>query len=254
MIDVLYPYLCFDQNDPEVRADVDECIKILDKIMLENGWEYTGVHNMYRPVKGTDNEDTWHKAEKAVIGDERLRKYKPYFIHGIWENFCDLDEIIVDGMAPVKEEKMKRYEEFYDRHHSFAHGIVVDENKKLRTGYTTYLIAKEKNARPKVMWANSKHPIRKLVHGRHVTKKGDGSKVAGSKIYTWYCDICDAVVPGDILCVRTKYGKCLMRVEEITYAAGNYDCNQYRRKVCFHTGKNWGDFNMRMLKDLADRE
>lgn len=29
MIDVLYPYLCFDQNDPEVCADVDECIKIM---------------------------------------------------------------------------------------------------------------------------------------------------------------------------------------------------------------------------------
>ena len=242
MIDVLYPYLCFDQNDPVVCADVDDCIKILDDIMLENGWEYAGVHNMYRPVKGTDNEDTWHKAEKAVIRNEQLRKYNPYFMYGIWENYCGLDEVIIEGMSPVKEEKMKRYEEFYDMHRSFAHGIVVDENKRLRSGYTTYLIAKEINARPNIMWAKSKSPIRKLVHGRHVTKKKGSLKVSSRKIYTWYCDIWDAVVPGDILCVRTKNGKCLMRVEKISFAAGNYDCNKPRRKVCFHTGKNWDDF------------
>ena len=239
MIDMLNTYLQFDQDDPAAAEDVEKCIKKIDKLLLENGWEYTGFRNVYRPVQGTENDETWHKAERAVLKDEDLKKYKPYFRLGVMTSFCGLSEVVIKGMSPVKENKLKTYEEYYDRKHTFAHGIVVDENNVLRDGYATYLIAKEKSAIPEIMCARSTQPIRKIVQGVHVRKTEDGFEDKSCRIYAWYYDLREAVVPGDILCVRTKYGRDLIRVYRIFYAAGAYSCRKRHKKVCCHTGDRW---------------
>ena len=212
----------------------------MDKLLLKNGWEYTGFRNMYRPVQGTENDETWHKAEMAVLEDEKLKKYKPYFVFGVMTSHCGLSEVVIKGMSPVTEEKLKAYEEYYDRKKTFAHGIVVDENNILRDGYATYLIAKEKNASPAIMCARSTQPIRKIVSGVHVRETEDGFEdKRDNRIYTWYYDLRDAVLPGDILCVRTKYGKSLIRVDKISYVAGEYSCRNLHKDVRRHTGERW---------------
>ena len=240
MIDMLNPYLQFDQDDPAVVEDVEKCIKKIDKLLLENGWEYAGFGNVYCPVKGTENDETWHKAENAVLKDEELKKYKPYFGLGTLTSFCGLSEVVVQGMTPVSDKKLKAYEEYYDRKKTFAHGIVVDENNVLRDGYATYLIAKKKNVSPEIMCARSTQPVRKVVQGIHIRKTEDGFEDKSDRIYAWYYDLREAVVPGDILCVGTKNGKGLIRVYRIFYAAGVYSCRKRLKKsVSSHTKERW---------------
>ena len=239
MIDMLCPYLQFDQDDPAVMEDVEKCIKKIDKLLLENGWEYTGFRNMYRPVKDTENDETWHKAKKAVLKDDELKKYKPYFTFGVMTSHCGLSEVVIKGMSPVGGNKLKTYEEYYDGKKRFAHGIVVDENNILRDGYATYLIAKEKNAAPEIMCARSTQPVRKIVHGIHVRKTEDGYEDKSDRIYVWYYDLKEAVVPGDILRVRTRFGKDLIRVCKVSYVAGVYSCRGRHKNVCCHTGDRW---------------
>ena len=242
MIDMLSLFLQFDQDDPDVVEDVENCIKKIDNLLLDNGWEYSGCRNLYLPVKGTENDETWHKAMEAVSNEEEFKKYKPYFNLGSLTNSCGLDEVVIKGMSPVREDKLKKYEEYFDRKHEFAHGIVVDENNVLRDGYATYIIAKEKNASAAIMCARSTQPIRKIVRGMHVRKTKDGFEYkSDSRAYIWYYDLREAVVPGDILRVRTKYGKYLIRVCEINYVAGVYSCREHYKKVCSHTGYRWAE-------------
>ena len=145
MNDVLY--LCFDMEskDRETVHAIEKLLPDADALLEKTGWEYTGFQNMYRPVKGTDPDDTYDDAIRAIRDADWLKDYKPHFRIGTLTNACDLGEIVIQGEEPLDEEKLHRYREYYEKERSFAHGIIVDEENVLMDGYMTYLIAREKN-------------------------------------------------------------------------------------------------------------
>ena len=51
MNDLLYVYLEWDPTDLEKNLKVETLFPRLDALLEEHGWEYTGLQNMYRPVK-----------------------------------------------------------------------------------------------------------------------------------------------------------------------------------------------------------
>ena len=131
-------------------------------------------------------------------------------------NVCDLGQIIIQGEEPLDEERLRKYREYYNDSHEYAHEIIVDENNVLMDGYMTYLIAKETKSRPKIICVRRGQRFRKVVIGRYTDD---------SKRHIWYYDHGPAVVPGDEITVD---GEKKMTVEKITYVAGKHDCEQYK--------------------------
>lgn len=235
MHDTMFVYLQLDNSHSDISADVEQKIRMIDELLKEHGWQYTGFRNMYKPLSGTDPDETFHKAEHAVLDAEWLKQYKPYLLVGVQTNICSLNEIVIRDMSPVSEEKMQKYKEYYVRKKQYAHGIVVDENNVLRDGYTTYLLAKDGGVSPDIMRVRNSQVFRKVVYGRHVHRVKGGFEVLGAKVYAWYYNRKEAVVPGDILCVNTTKGIGYMRVEGIRYAAGPQECARHKT-VRRHTG------------------
>ena len=77
-------------------------------------------------------------------------------------------------MLDSSPEKLWYYEKYYQKKHQLPHAIVVDENKQLRDGYISYLLAKKYNVRADVCEMISGQPMRKIVKGIHV-KFSDGN-------------------------------------------------------------------------------
>ena len=107
-------------------------------------------------------------------------------------------------MLDSSPEKLWYYEKYYQKKHQLPHAIVVDENKQLRDGYISYLLAKKYNVRADVCEMISGQPMRKIVKGIHV-KFSDGNwRKKGNKRYVWIYTLKEPVIPGDILLVKTK--------------------------------------------------
>lgn len=238
MNDILYLYLNFDESNEAELSTVEKLLPKADQLLKAHGWEYTGFRNMYRPVSGTDPDDTYYDAEKAIEKAEWLKPYKPYVVTGTRTNACNLDEVVIGDERPVRLEKLRRYADYYDKEKRYAHGIIVDENNVLIDGYTTYVLAKEGRMRPDIMRIKNGQLHRKVVCGKHIVRAGEGFQEAGKKPYAWYYDHGPAVVPGDILLVRTHRGKRLMRVDRIYYVSGRHACRRHRR-VFEHTGMRY---------------
>lgn len=84
MNDIMYLYFDFDQKDQQVVDAIEKLLPGVDALLKDKGWEYTGFQNMYRPVKGTDPDETFDAAMKAVEEAEYLKGYKPFFKVGKW--------------------------------------------------------------------------------------------------------------------------------------------------------------------------
>ncbi len=139
---------------------------------------------------------------------------------------CEIKDIHVGKMTFPGVEKLKKYREYYEKEHKFAHAIVVDENNYIRDGYTTYIIANELGVKAEVVRVDSSIPHKKVVIGRHVTFDGENYCINSSMAYRWFCKVDEAVVPGDILLANTQFGKRYMIVEKIDYVVGEYACSR----------------------------
>ena len=220
MNDILYVYLNFDPDNRDEAEKVEKILPRIDALMKDNGWQYTGLQNIYRPIEGTDCDETCYRVEEAIKNADWLKEYKPYCRIGVWTNACDIGKIIIQDMKPVPEEKMKRYTDYFREKNKYVHAIVVDENHVLRDGYTTYLLAKENhNERPNVIQVCSGQIFKKVVIG-----KIDGEDKYG----IWYYEIDPAVIPGDILLVETEQGPKEICVEKIAYLAGPHYCSVHQ--------------------------
>ncbi|MDO4471525.1 MAG: DUF5839 family protein, partial [Bacillota bacterium] len=125
-------------------------------------------------------------------------------------------------------EKIWYYEQYYQKTKKLPHAIVVDEERQLRDGYISYLLAKKYNVHADICEMVSGQPLRKIVKGMHV-KFSDGKwRKKGRKQYIWSYTLKVPVVPGDILMVNTKAGKAFVCVDKIEYAAGKF-CSKYRK-------------------------
>lgn len=66
-------------------------------------------------------------------------------------------------MLDSSPEKLWYYEKYYQKKHQLPHAIVVDENKQLRDGYISYLLAKKYNVRADVCEMISGQLMRKIM-------------------------------------------------------------------------------------------
>lgn len=220
MNDILYLYFDFDPKDQKAIDAIEKLLPDVDALLKEKGWEYTRFQNMYRPVEGTDPDDTFDNAMKAIEDADWLKQYKPFFKVGTLTNACGLEQIIIQGEEPLDEEKLRRYRDYYEKTKHYAHGIIVDENHVLKDGYMTYLIAKEERYRPDIMLVRRGQRFRKVVVGKYIG--GDEQR------HGWYYDRSPAVVPGDVIPVPEDDGVKQMLMERGFYVAGKHDCEKYK--------------------------
>ncbi len=201
-------------------TELSEIFVKLDSLLLEIGWKYSGIHNMYIPLAGKSSDIIYDDLVENVNRTEWLKRLKPRIEAFSLTNYCGLRDIKVGNMAYPKIDKLKRYRDYYKKCHKFAHGIVVDENNKLRDGYTTYIIANEEGAKADVLCIDSSVKYKKIVSGKHVVFDGEKYEQCSDKVYSWRYELKEPVVPGDILLANTRKGKRFIKVEGISYASG----------------------------------
>lgn len=231
MHDMFFMYLDYNVDNIEERLFMEEEIKYIDKLVETQGWKYSGVANMYIPIERKTREETMDKVLEVIASDERLKKYSPKVISGTKTNVCALGEIDLQHMTKASDAKYNRYEKYYLENKELAHGIIVDEDRKIRDGYISYLLAEKYGCNVDIIEVPGESPISKLVIGHHVEYDTEQKTyvMKTSKRYAWIYTIHEAVVPGDILLVRTSKGNAYMQVEKITNIAGKKAIRRYKK-------------------------
>lgn len=232
MNDMIQVFFEYNVDNLQERIGLEREIRYLDKLVELHGWKYSGVANIYFPVVAETREETVGKVIEAIRADERLKKYSPKVLSGTTTNACKLEEIKVQHMEVPGDDKYHRYEKYYLETKECPHAIVVDEMKKIRDGYVSYLLAKKYGCRVDVIEVPKESAVSKLVIGTHMVynKEQQVYIAKTSKRYAWIYDLKDAVVMGDILLVQARKGYAYMQVEEITYIAGRDEISK-RKKV-----------------------
>lgn len=214
--------------DVEKLYENEELIERIDELLLTVGMKYSGFQNMYLPAERENRDHAVYAACKLLRQTEWLKGILAYTMIANLTNACPLRDILTDHMKEPSPEKMKYYETYYLSSGRLAHSIIVDENRQLRDGYTSYLLAVKYDLRPDISEALSGQPLRKIVTGRHVEFTDEKWKIKDSKYYRWAYTIDDSVVPGDILQVSTRNGLSFIRTDKIDYATGKEFCREHR--------------------------
>lgn len=209
----------------------EELIKRIDELLLDHGIEYTGIGNMYRPADSGDRDRAVFNACRALNEADWLKDKLADISIMNRIDACPLDQIKSEHMSEPSASKIEYYEKYYQKSHMLAQGIIIDENRRIRDGYTSFIIAKKYGIRPNIYEAFAKQPLRKIVRGRHVFWDGDEWQVKSNKIYAWNYTLKRPVVPGDILQVQTKKGQDFICVHEIGYVTGKEFCAEHRKVI-----------------------
>lgn len=212
---------------PEKPERLDELISKIDKLLLDCGIKYSGIMNLYMPTEAAGRDHAVFAACEALNNAEWLKDRLACISIMNRTDVCPLEQIRLDDMTEPSPGKLKYYEAYYKKSRKLAHGIVVDEERKLRDGYTSYLIARKYGIKPDIYEALAARPLRKVVRGRHVLQENGIWKIKGSKRYSWTYSLKAAVVPGDILKVKTKKGPEYICVDRIEYVTGEEFCAEH---------------------------
>ena len=191
----------------------------IDKLLLTVGMKYSGIMNMYIPVDVKKRDQAVFRAQELLRKTDWLKGILAYTLIGTMTNACPIEEIRTDRMCNPSPEKLWYYEEYYQKSKKLPHAIVVDEDKQLRDGYISYLLAKKYDAPAEICEALSGQPLKKIVKGRHVEFSDGKWRKKGDKHYTWIYTLKAPVVPGDILLVDTSAGPDFICVDRIDYTA-----------------------------------
>lgn len=210
-------------------------IKKIDALLLTHGVEYTRIRNLYKAIDYENREHVLFAAKRALMSESWLRDRLAAVSIVNRTNVCAMDEIKLDHMSEPSFRKMKYYEDYYHSSCSLAHGIVVDENRQLRDGYISYLIARKQGLIPDIYEAFANQPIRKIVRGRHVCLETGIWRIKNDVLYSWQYRLRKPVAPGDILKVETRKGDAFICAEQIDYTAGREFCREHF-KVKGHMG------------------
>lgn len=231
MHDMILIYLDFNRNDMEERLRAEEDIRYIDRLVEKQGWKYSGVANCYVPIERATREETADNVYEVITSDERLKKYSPRVISNTAIGFCSLGEIDLHRMEKPKDTKYNRYEKYYLENKELAHDIIVDEDKRIRDGYISYLLAEKYGCKVDIIEVPNESPIAKMVIGQHVEYDAEQKSYAmkTDKRYAWIYTLPEAVVPGDILLVRTRKGDACMQVERIVNIAGKKETHKYKK-------------------------
>lgn len=205
----------------------EKLIRRIDELLLTVGMKYSDIMNLYTSVDKQKRDQTVFHAEELLKNTDWLKDVLTHILVGTITNACSLEEIQTDMMSNPSPEKLWYYEEYYQKTKQLSHAIVVDENKQLRDGYISYLLAKKYDAKAEICEMLSGQPLRKIVKGRHVVLSNGKWKQKSNKRYTWIYTLKKPVVPGDILLVNTKKGRAYICVDRIEYTAGKEFCLRY---------------------------
>lgn len=217
--------------DEREFVENEALIKKIDELLQNFGIEYTGVRNIYKSTEEKNRDHAVFAACHALRNTAWLKGKLAYTSIMNLTNACSMEQIQLDNMAEPSAAKLEYYEKYYQESHTLAHGIVVDEHRQLRDGYTSYLIARKYGICPDIYEAFAEHPLRKVVRGRHVSWNKDTWIIKSEKIYTWNYTLKNPVVPGDILQVRTKKGQAFIFVDRIDYVTGKEFCEEHKNVI-----------------------
>ena len=215
--------------DPEKRIENEVLIRRIDRLLLTVGMKYSGVMNMYIPVDRQRRDQAVFQAEVLLRDTDWLKDILAYTLVGTLTNACPIGEIRTDAMSNPSPEKLWYYEEYYQKTHELPHAVVVDENRQLRDGYISWLLAKKYGVPAEVCEMVSAQPLRKIVKGVHVEFSDGKWRKKSDKRYIWIYPLKEPVVPGDILLANTKAGADFICVHRIEYTAGQEFCSKYKK-------------------------
>ncbi len=212
-------------------------------MLLTVGMKYSGIMNLYTSIDEQKRDQTVFRAENLLRNTDWLKDILSHISIGTITNACLLDELQTDLMSNPSPEKLWYYERYYQETKQLPHAIAVDENKQLRDGYISYLLAKKYDARAEICEMVSGQPLRKIVKGRHVVFSDGKWRQKSNKRYIWIYTLKEPVVPGDILLVNTKKGRAYICVDRIEYVAGQGFCSRYNTvkqhmNMCMEEGKD----------------
>ena len=226
MNEALAVYLNLDMENIEKN---EEIMRKIDELLLTVGMKYS--------------DETVFRAEELLRNTDWLKDILSHILIGVITNACPIEEIQTDMMSNPSSEKWGYYEQYYQKTKQLPHAIVVDENKQLRDGYVSYLLAKKYGVQAEVCGMVSGQPLRKIVKGRHVVLSNGKWKKKSNKRYIWIYTLKNPVVPGDILLVNTKKGRAYICVDRIEYAAGQGFCSRYNTvKKCMNMRMEEGEY------------
>lgn len=210
-------------------------LKKIGFFVLDYGVKYSGISNLYIPVADCERDNSIYDAQKAL---HRCRWLKGILLSTApfdRTDVCTLSEITTRHMSRPSARKYDRYEQYFIRTGNLPHRILVDENRRLRDGYISCLLARKYNLKAEICEVLSTQPSKKIVIGRHASPADGKFLCRGVKRYMWTYGLKAPVLPGDILLADTKNGKACVCVESIGYVTGEKFCASYRR-ILKHTG------------------
>lgn len=226
-------YLDFEKLGTE---DPEDIINRIDDILLKYRVKYSGCANIYVPCAKKTRDRDIYRAIEALYAQEWLRPGIVAVPVMSQTDVCRLSDINTERMSPPRQARYNYYLKYYKETGRLAHSIVVDENRLLRDGYISYLLAKEYGIRDVIIEeALKEQPIFKTVIGRHVDA---AQNPTCRKRYQWIYKKREPVVPGDILLANTRYGCARIRVDRIIMNTGN----------CWTQGKKQVKMNMSCQK------
>ncbi len=231
MNDMISVFFDYDPDNWQERLEIEKTIQCLDTLVEEHGWKYSGLANTYIPIVRETREETVGRVIEAITSDERFKKYSPKVMNATLTNACNLEEIELPYMKKPGDVKYGRYERYYLKNNELAHGIIVDENKKIRDGYISYLLARKYGCKVDVIEVPKQSAISKLVIGHHVEYNNEQKAyiVKTNKRYAWNYNLKDAVVVGDVLLVNTSKGHAYIQVDKITNMAGKTEISKHKK-------------------------
>ena len=233
MNDMIQVYFDYDVHNLQEKTEIEKEIPYLDKLVEKYGWKYSGVTNVYVPIVRETREETVGKVMEAIVSDEQLKKYSPKITSGALTNVCELEEIEVQYMTKPRDAKYRRYEKYYLENKELTHGIIVDEAKRLRDGYISYLLAKKYGCKVDIIEVPKESAISKMVIGHHVEydKEQKTYIVKTNKRYAWIYNLKEAVVGGDVLLAQTSKGHAYMQVDRIINIAGKNAISKHKEII-----------------------
>ena len=204
-------------------------LKKIGFFVQDYGVKYSGISNLYIPVVDCERDNSIYEAQKALHRCEWLKGILLHTAAFDKTDVCLLDEIIVRHMSRPSAQKYDYYEQYYTRTGNLPHRILVDENRCLRDGYISYLLAQKYHLKAEICEVLSTQPSKKIVIGRIATRTKGSFLCRGAKRYMWIYDLRSPVIPGDILVADTKKGKVFVCAESIGYLTGEKFCAMHRR-------------------------
>ena len=121
----------------------EELLDRIDRLLLDYGIRYSGIRNLYMPVENSDRDHRIYAACQALKKAGWMKKKLAEVSVLNRTDVCTMDEIRLDYMTMPRPGKLEYYEKYYLLSGGLAHGIIVDENRQLRDGYTSYILAKK---------------------------------------------------------------------------------------------------------------